>query len=132
MPSMANLTVKKNDNTTDVTYTTVVASGGEKSPAIWRNNTIGTAPNQRPELRLASRFNGDQSGRRLEGSYSYPSLVTGSDGKVTVANRFNFSFSGIVPAAMPDADLNEAVSQCLHLMATTLMKDQFKTGFAAT
>lgn len=130
MPTMANITVKKNDGVTDVIYTAVVASGGDKSPAVWRNNTIGTAAAQRPELRLESRFNGDQTARRVEGTYSYPSLVTGSDGKINVASRFNLSFSGIVPAGMLDTDLNEAVSQSLNLLQSTLIKDSYKAGFA--
>jgi hypothetical protein len=127
---MANITVKKNDTTTDVVYTAVVASGGDKSPAVWRNNTIGTAAAQRPEFRVESRFNGDTSARRVDGSFTYPSLTTGSDGKINVASRFNLSFSGIVPAAMLDADLNEGVSQSLNLLASVLIKDSFKSGFA--
>lgn len=130
MPTMANITVKKNDNTTDVVYTVVNASGGDKSPAVWRNNTIGTAAAQRPEYRLQSRSNEAQTARRMDGSYTYPSLTTGSDGKINVASRFNLTVSAVVPADMLDTDLNEAVSQSLHLLAATLTKDSFKAGFA--
>jgi hypothetical protein len=129
---MADIVVKKNDTTTDITYTVVSASGGDKSPAVWRSNTVGTAAGQRPELRLASRPNGDGTARRIEGSYSYPSLTTGTDGKINVASRFNLTFSGIVPAAMLDADLNEGVSQSLNLLASVLFKNSFKAGFAPT
>jgi hypothetical protein len=132
MPVMANITVKKNDGTTDITYTTVSASGGDKSPAVWRSNTVGTAAGQRPEFRITSRPNGDGTARRVEGSYSYPSLTTGTDGKINVASRFNLTFSGIVPAAMLDADLNEGVSQSLNLLAQQLIKDSFNAGFAPT
>jgi len=130
MPTQANITVKKNDGSTDITYTAVVASGGDKSPAVWRSNTVGTAAGQRPELRLSSRPNGDNTARRLEGSYSYPSLVTGSDGKINVGSRFNLTFSGVVPADMLDTDLNEAVAQSLNLLASSLIKSSFQTGFA--
>lgn len=132
MPTIANITVKKNDGTTDIVYTVVSASGGDNSPAVWRSNSVGTAAGQRPEFRLTSKPNGDATARRVEGSYTYPSLVTGSDGKINVANRFNLSFSGIVPAAMLDTDLVEAVSQSLNLMSQTLVKDSFKAGFAPT
>lgn len=131
MPTMADLTVKKNDGTTNITYSTVSASGGDKSPAVWRSNTVGTAAGQRPEFRVSSRPNGNGTARRLEGSYSYPSLTTGTDGKINVASRFNLTFSAIVPADMLDTDLNEAVSQSLNLLGTTtLVKDAFKAGFA--
>jgi len=127
---MANITVKKNDGTTDVTYTAVIASGGDSSPAVWRNNTIGTAAAFRPELRLTSKWNGDQTGRRLDGSYSYPSLVTGTDGTISVASRCNISFSAIVPQGMPDTDVNEAAAQCLNLFASALMKSSVQSGFS--
>jgi hypothetical protein len=132
MPTMAAITVKKNDGTTDIVYTNVVASGGDKSPAIWRSQTVGTAAGQRPEARFESRSNGDQTGRRLDFQYSYPSLATGSDGKINVTNRFNLTVSAIVPLGMLDADLNEAVSQSMNMLATQLIKDSFKTGFAPT
>lgn len=130
MPTMANVTVKKNDGTTDILYTVVAASGGDKSPAVWRSNTVGTAAGQRPEMRVSSRPNGDGTARRIEGSYSYPSLVTGSDGKINVASRYNVQFSAVVPAAMLDADVNEAAAQSLNFLANALMKSVFQSGFA--
>jgi hypothetical protein len=130
MPTMANMTVKKNDGTTDILYTAVVASGGDKSPAVWRSNTVGTAAGQRPELRVQSRPNGDGTARRVDGSFTYPSLVTGSDGKINVASRFNLTFSGVVPLGMLDTDLNEASAQSMNLMAQALIKSVFQSGFA--
>lgn len=132
MPTMADITVKKNDGTTNIVYTVVSASGGDKSPAVWRSNSVGTAAGQRPEFRITSRPNGDGTARRVEGSYSYPSLTTGTDGKINVASRFNLTFSGIVPAAMLDADLNEGVSQGLNLIDSALIVSSFKAGFAPT
>lgn len=132
MPTIANITVKKYDGTTDVVYTVVSASGGDSSPASWRNNTIGTAAGQRPEFRIASRSNGDKTARRLDGSYSYPGLVTGTDGIVRVSDRFNLTFSGVVPLGMLDTDIQEAAAQCLNLLASTLIKSSVITGFAPT
>lgn len=132
MPNMANITVKKNDGTTDVVYTAVVPSAGDKTPAIWKNQTIGTASAHRPELKLMSRENGTSSARRVEGVFTYPTLVTGSDGKLHVADKVIMNVSGVVPKGMPDADVNEAVSQCFNLFVATLLKDSFKTGYAPT
>jgi len=42
MPSMANITVKKNDGTTDATYTALTPSAGDKVSAQWRNNSQST------------------------------------------------------------------------------------------
>lgn len=132
MPNMANVTVKKNDGTTDVVYTAVVPSAGDKTPAIWKNQTLGTASAHRPELKLTSRENGVGSARRVEGVYTYPTLATGTDGKVNVVDRCIVNFSAVVPKGMPDADVNEAVSQCVNMLSSTLLKDSFKSGYAPT
>lgn len=132
MPQMANVTIKKNDGTTDVIYTAVVPSAGDKTPAIWKNQTLGSAAAHRPELRLLSRSNGTSTARRVEGTYSYPTLVTDGTGKVSVADRVILNISGVMPTGMPDADVNEAISQGFNLFAAALLKDSFKTGYAPT
>lgn len=132
MPQMANITVKKNDGTTDVVYTQKVASAGDKSAAVWRNETVGTAAAHRPELQETSQYNGPRTARRVNLKFTYPTLVTGSDGKTQVVDRFLFEGSALVPLGMPDADINEAVSQCMNLGASVLIKDSLKTGYAPT
>jgi len=132
MPQIANLTVKKNDGTTDVTYTAVVPSAGDKTPALWRNTAVGTAAAHQPTLVLSSRNNGTGSARRLEGQLVYPTTVTGTDGKVTVADKAIIGISGVIPSGMPTSDINEAVSQAMNLFVTSLVKDSFKTGYAPT
>lgn len=127
---MANITVKKNDNVTDVIYTAVSASAGDKSPAVWANNTVGTAASHRPEFRATTRSNGTGSARRMDIVGVYPYTVTGSDGKITVADKVVLQASLLKPLGMPDTDVNEAVSQMLHLMASTLIKDSGKSGYA--
>lgn len=130
MPQIANITVKKNDGTTDVTYTYVQPSAGDKSPAIWRSQSVGAMVSARPELRMSARPNGTGTARRVDTSYTYPYTVTGTDGVTRVQERLNLTLSGLVPAGMPDADVNEAVSQGLNLLAATLTKDSYKAGFA--
>lgn len=132
MPSIANLVVKKNDGVTDVTFTAEVPSSGDKNPAIWRNQSVGTAIAHRPTLTLSSRNNGTGTARRMEGQLVYPTTVTGTDGKVTVSDKAIIGVSGVIPLGMPTADLNEAVSQAMNLFVTTLVKDSFKSGYAPT
>lgn len=132
MPQIADIVVKKNDGTTDVTYTAVVPSAGDKSAAMWRNQTVGSAAGHQPDYRMTSRFNGTNTARRVEVTAQYPSLVTGSDGKVSVSDRVIVQISAVIPLGMASVDVNEAVSQLLNVTATTLVKDSFKTGFAPT
>lgn len=130
MPAMANITVKKNDGTTDVIYTAVSQSAGDTSPALWRNQTVGTAAGHQPSVQMTSRNNGSATARRVDVTASYPTLVTGSDGKTSVADKVVLTISGAIPLGMPTADVNEAVSQLLNVSASVLFKDSFKTGFA--
>lgn len=132
MPQMADITVKKNDGTTDVIYTAFTPSAGDKTPAAWKNLTVGTAQAHRPDFRLVSRDNGTGSGRRVDGTYTYPSLVTGTDGKTSIADKLILNISAIVPKNMADADVNEAVSQGCNLVASTLIKGSLKIGYAPT
>lgn len=127
---MANITVKKHDNVTDILWTAVTPSAGDRSPAVWKSNTVGTAASHRPELRITSRDNGPGDARRVEATGIYPQTVTGTDGKITVANKLPFNASFLVPKGMPDADVNEAVSQFCHLFASSLVKEVGRTGYA--
>nr|QDH88716.1 MAG: hypothetical protein H2Rhizo321630_000002 [Leviviridae sp.] len=132
MPQIANITVKKNDGTTDVVYTAVAPSAGDKSPAVWRNNTIGTAAAHRPELRLQSTSNGPRTVRRLDATFSWPVTATGSDGRVTVTDKVPVTLSAAIPLGVADSDVNEAVAQAMNLFASTLFKSSVQSGFAPT
>lgn len=130
MPTMANITVKKNDGTTDIVYTQKTASGGDSSPATWRSDSVGTAANQRPSFQMTTASNGPKTARRSVTRYVYPSLVTGSDGRVSVADQVIIEVNAIVPLGMSDTDVNEAIAQGLNLNASALIKDSFKAGYA--
>lgn len=131
MPSMANITVKKNDGATDVVYTAVQPSAGDKSPAVWQNQTVGTAVAHRPELRVVAQDNGTGTARRVNYTYVYPSLATGSDGRVSVSDKASASGSFLLPKNQPTVDANEAASQFANLMASVLMKEMLKAGYSA-
>lgn len=132
MPNMANITVKKSDGTTDIVYSQMVASAGDKAPALWRANSVGTAAAFRPELSCVSQWNGPRTARRVYLRYSYPSTTIDATGGVVLQNRAIFETTAVVPTGMTDADLAEAVSQYFNLGASTLIKDSFKVGFAPT
>ena len=132
MPNMANITVKKNDGVTDVVYTALVPSAGDKTPAIWKNQTVGTAMGHRPELRMESKDSGTGTARRVDVTYTYPSLVVGTDGKTNIAEKVVVTMSWLIPKGMADTDVNEAVSQCANLTAATLSKDSLKAGYSPT
>lgn len=133
MPDMADIVVKKADNTTNVTYTKVQASGGDKSPAQWRDNAFGGTVGQRPELRVRAGANGAQNARKVEGTYTYPQLYTDTTtGLSQVWKRANASFSCSVPTEMTDAALAEFAAQFGNLVASSLIRSVNSSGAAPT
>lgn len=133
MPSMANITVKKNDGTTDIVWTAVCPSSGDGVAAIWRSETVGTAPAHYPVLELRSRSNGQKTARRMDVVYAYPQTATDSTTTLTtVVNRIPFQLTAAIPSNVPATVIAEAVSQFANLLASTLLKDSFKAGFSPT
>lgn len=63
MPSMANIIIKKADGTTDITYTALTPSSGDKVPAQWRVESIGTVAGNRPTFMIQTRFSADKQAR---------------------------------------------------------------------
>lgn len=132
MANAANIVVKKADGTTDVTYHIVVPSSGDKSPAVWRPLSVASSNATRAEFRLTTELTGT-GGRRFIASYSYPSLVTDSTtGRASVAQRGNFTLSGVFPAEMPDTDVTEFIAQGINLLGDSLTRTSLRIGYAPT
>jgi hypothetical protein len=130
---MANITVKKSDGTTDVTFTAVTASGGDKSPAVWRNDAFGGTIGQRPELRVRSAPNGSLTHRKVDGSFTMPQLYTDTTTSLSkVATRANVQWTSSIPMDMSDAQLAEFAAQFGNLLASSLIKSIHASGYAAT
>lgn len=131
MPNMANITVKKNDGTTDITYTGVVPSAGDGSAAVWKSQTVGTAIAHQPEARMASRDGAKGARRQVRVTYQYPQIATNTTTGVTsVIDRLSFDGNWTVPKGMAQTDINEAASQIANLIASVLFKDSVKSGYA--
>jgi len=133
MATQANIVVKKNDGTTDVTYTAVVPSSGDRTPARWLNQAVGTALQHRPSLKHVSRDNGDGTARRHEFTFTYPQLSTDSGTGVTKVERLvTIGGFAVVPTEMPSTDVNEAIAQGFNLFASAHFKANVQSGFAPT
>lgn len=127
MPNITNLTVKKADGTTDVTYTALNPAGGDGNPAIFRCQEVGTVPSANPEFRVSSRSN--KTGRVLRITAQYPnvSIVSGAS-VVTAGAAFSMEFQ--VKGNQTQTDTNEAAAQFVNLLKTSLLQECLKTGFA--
>jgi len=130
---MTDITIKKDDGSTDVTYTMIVGSGGGKNPAVFRNNSATGYPGQRPEFSIQSRDNGDKSGRRVDLSYVYPDVYTDSATSTTkVLAKASFSGTALLPKNISDATAAEFGAQIGNLIAASLIEGTLTNGYAPT
>lgn len=133
MASIADITVKKNDGTTDIVYTAMQPSSGDGVPAVWRSETGGTATAFKPTLSLSTRWNGAKTARRITAEYRYPQTATDSTtGLTNVVNVVPGSMSIVIPSTTPSSVSDEAVSQMINLLNSALIKGAFKNGYSPT
>lgn len=134
MPSIANITVKKNDGTTDVTYTAISASAGDGSASIWRDEaTTGWPYALRPKFSLAVRENGPKTARRVDVTFKWPVVYQDTTTSLYGSkDTIPFTLSVPIPQGVAPGQINEAVSQFVNLCASTLVKDCMKQAVGAT
>lgn len=134
MPTMASITVKKADGSTDIVYDAVAASGGESSPAVWRQDTGATAGlpvGLRNILQLFSKWNGPKTARQVAISAAFPYAVQDSTTTLYSAkDRVVFNGTFTLPQGVPASVLNEAAAQIPNLIASALIKSALAAGYA--
>lgn len=134
MPTMANITVKKADGTTDIVYDALSGSGGDGSPAVWRQDTgaaSGLPVGLRKLLKLWTVWNGPKTARQVKYNFVMPYAVQDSTTTLYSA-KDKVVFDGIItiPQSIPAAEINEAVHQGLNVLASTLFKQSGAAGYA--
>jgi hypothetical protein len=134
MPTMASITVKKADGTTDIVFDSISAAGGDGSPAVWRQDTGNTAAlpvGLRASVKLTSKWNGSKSARQIAYEAVFPYAVLSNDTGLYSA-RDRVVATGIVtmPQGIPSTALSEAAAQIPNLIASTLVKSAFAAGYA--
>lgn len=130
MATMANITIKKHNGTTDIVWTGLQRSAGDKSPAVWRSDTVSTIPANRPVAKVTSRDNAKGTTRIVEAEIEYPILAT-INGVETVIGKQPLKVFAPVLQGVDSAQVQEGVSQAINLLASTLFRAQFLEGFAA-
>lgn len=129
MSTLANIVIKKSDGTTDVTYTAIAGSTGN-SPAVFRNNTVGTTIAERPTLLISSKDNGTRTARRVDVNYSWPIVQQDSGGNKTITGRMTGSASVLIPQAQSADIIKEQAYQIGNLLGSALVKATFDDGYA--
>lgn len=130
MATATNLTVKKYDGATDVTYTIISGAPGDKLPAIWRNEAFATIAGNRPVFTMASKaVQNGKNARVSEMKLQYPELYTNSTTGITAVRMKDIASAAItIDLDAVDATHQEAVAQFLNLC--TALKASIIAGFA--
>jgi hypothetical protein len=131
---MANITVKKNDGTTDIVYDAISGSGGDSSPAVWRQDTgavAGLPVGLRPVFVLQTKWNGPKTARQVIYKITRP-YATQDSTTTLYSSKDSTVFSGTmtVPQGIPSSEINEAVAQAFNLVAASLTKSAAQAGYA--
>lgn len=131
MPNMADISVKKADGTTNVVYTAVKPSAGDKVAAIWRATTGATFGAGKPELQCVSRDAANGTQRVVSWKLVMPETYTDTTtGLVSVRFKDVASSVYTVDQRIADSLHDELAAQFGNLMISTLARDINKTGFA--
>lgn len=133
MPSAASITIKKNDGTTNVVYNLLAASGGDKSPAVWRCGSASGTGGQQPSMTMQSRNNGDNTARRMDMTFVFPSVYTDASSSLTqIRSKQIFNVTSVLPLDTGAADVLEGPAQFAHFLNDPLVISCLQSGYAAT
>lgn len=131
MTTMASITVKAADGTTDVVYQPSNPSGGDGTKALWQATAVGTQYNQFPWMTMMSANSKDGRSRHIRLAYSYPMTVTNSTtGLISVVNQTPWEVLFTRPNSITGAVVNESVHQFTNLLVSTLVRQSVAGGFA--
>lgn len=133
MPAIADISVKKADGTTSITYSAVAGSGGDASPAVFRSNTASGTVGQKPTIKVTSRDSGDKATRRVDISAVFPEVYTDTTtGLSQVSSKVTMNASFAVPQNLSSTTMGEAAAQLTNVLASALIQSSISSGYAPT
>lgn len=129
MAAIANITVKKNDGTTDIVYVAKTGSAGDNSPAVWIADSSALIRGNRTTFQMWTSNNGPRTARKVRCAMNMAALATVNGVETRVATgpaEVNFT----LPSNADEAMLNELVSQFINLLNSASVKAAIKAGYA--
>lgn len=131
MAAIANITIKKADNVTDLVYSALTGSPGDGTPAKWRNEDITLPIGQRSNLTTVTKPNGKGDARQVQLRYRRPVIRTVNSVPVLIGT-IPFEINATLGEQYTQAEIDEAVAQALNIAAVVAIRDVFKTGYSPT
>lgn len=129
MPTMASITVKANDDVTDVVYAALAGSSGETVPAKWRNDAAGGIAAYRKQAKVSAKA-GSGAKRVVESLFVVPITRTDTNGNTTQVSAHTVRVISTLDFSDSQAPIDEAISQGLNFAKSTLVKAAMKEGYA--
>lgn len=127
---MGNITIKKADGTTDVTFTMIAPSAGDDNPALYRSLTTGGAPARQDSLEVYGKWNGAKTVRRVNQKFVRNFNVTDPSGVESRQGVVVVEISVAAPTSVPQSHVDEAVAQSANLYKAADIQSACKTGYA--
>lgn len=128
MSAQTNVTVKKTDGTTDVTFTGVQGATADE-PAIWQNVASSLVYSNRDSVKFRSRDNGTKTARWMEVDAQF--VVRRTENSLEVnKGAIPVKFAVPLPNWATDAEVNEAVDQFINLLASAHFRTHIKGRYA--
>lgn len=131
MTTAADITIKKADGTTNIVWSLVAGSGGDKAPAVWKSNTATGTPGQKPTFSVWTQPNTANTGRRVFMNVTFPEVYTDSNTSLTqVRTKGNLKVEAFLPGDMSVG--SEFAAQAMNLLHDALSVGTLSSGFAPT
>lgn len=127
---MGNLTIKKADGATDVTFTMIAPSSGDGSAALYRSATTGGAPARQDTLEVLGKWNAAKTVRRVKQNFVRCYNVVDTSGVETKAGVVLVEITTMSPVSVPQSHVDEAVAQSANLYKHVDIQSACKTGYA--
>lgn len=125
---MNNISVKKADGTTSVSYV-AKRGAGANSPALYSLDAASTIAANRPRITISDRPSAGSKAQKVEVTYTYP--VTAVENGVTVVKgSIPITASYTIPYTLGDADIAEATAQFANLLASAELLAAARAGYA--
>jgi len=133
MPNLADLIIKKADGTTDVTWSGIVASAGDRVASRHASKSVSTVPAFQPQMSIKTEANPTNSTRRVHVNIVYPYTVTDSTTTlISKVGQCSYRGEWTIPQDLPQSTVDEFAAQVANLVDTTLVVDVVKTQTAPT
>lgn len=133
MANIANVTVKKADGTTDIVFTAINGSSGDKGEALWRQEDASLPQGLRPIIKMTTMDNGNKSARKVHLEFLRPTAFTDSTTGLKKQALVNYgSADFLLSKEAVDTEIAECAHQFTNFLVVTAVRDAIKAGYSPT